>query len=124
MEIAISPLVMPDYFEKLEARILREFAEGISAWGESVTALAQWEDEHLLENPSAEDLAAHRRMIDKLIAFGRFLALATEYPEFPDADLKENVTATLQTLRDKIPLWHGKMSQAEAEAMLKAAFPE
>ena len=40
---------MPDYFEKLEAHILQEFAEGVAARGESMTALARWEDEHLLE---------------------------------------------------------------------------
>ena len=116
--------VMPDYFEKLEARILQEFAEGVAAWGESVTALAHWEDEHLLENPTVKALAAHRRTVDKLIGFGRFLALTTEHPDFPDAALKETVAATLQTLRDKIPLWHGQMPKAQADAILNAAFPE
>jgi hypothetical protein len=124
MEIAGPQSVMPDYFEKLEAHILHEFAEGVSAWGASVTALAQWEDENLLEEPTAAVLAAHRSTVNKLIAFGRFLALTTEHPDFPDSALKENVAATLQTLRDKIPLWHGQMPKDKAEAILKAAFPE
>lgn len=124
IQIALPGAVMPDYFEKLEARILQEFAEGVAAWGGSVTALAQWEDEHLLEEPTAEALAAHRRTVEKLIRFGRFLALTTEHPDFPDAALKENVAATLQTLRDKIPLWHGRMPKEQAEAILRAAFPE
>ena len=42
MEIAL-PMVMPDYFEKTEARILQEFAEAVATWGQSVTALAAWE---------------------------------------------------------------------------------
>jgi hypothetical protein len=124
MEISLPTAVMPDYFEKLEARILQEFAEGVAAWGQSVTALAQWEDEHLLEAPNPEALAAHHRTVEKLIAFGRFLALTTEHPDFPDAALKENVAATLQTLRDKIPLWHGQIPKDKADAILKAAFPE
>jgi hypothetical protein len=124
MEIAIPVPVMPDYFEKLEAHILQEFAEGAAAWGESVTALARWEDEHLLEGPTPEALAAHRRTVDRLIAFGRFLVLTTDRPDFPDPALKENVAATLQTLRDKIPLWHGQMPEDRAESILKAAFPE
>ena len=37
---------------------------------------------------------------------------------------KENVAANLQTLRDKIPLWHGRMPKEQADAILKAAFPE
>ena len=124
MEIAIPVPVMPDYFEKLEAHILQEFAEGVAAWGESVTALARWEDEHLLEKPATEALAAHRRVVDRLIAFGRFLALTTDHPDFPDSALKENVAATLQTLRINIPLWHGQMPKDKADAILKATFPE
>jgi hypothetical protein len=112
------------YFEKLEARILQEFAEGVAAWGQSVTALARWEDEHLLEAPTTEAIAAHRHTVDRLIRFGQFLALITVHPDFPNADVKENAAATVQTLRDKIPLWHGRMPQEQSNAILKAAFPE
>ena len=116
--------VMPDYFAKLEAHILNEFAEAVAAWGESVTALSRWEDEKLLDNPSPEALDGHRRMVERLIAFGRFLALITQHPDFPVATLKENVSATLQTLRDKIPLWHSSLPKDKGDAILKAAFPE
>jgi hypothetical protein len=124
VEIAIPGAIMPDYFEKLEARILQEVVEGVTSWGESVTALARWEDEHLLDKPTPEALAAHRQTVDKLIRFGEFLVMTTEHPGFPDSRLRDNVSATLQTLRDKIPLWHGTMSKEQAEAILKAAFPE
>src|SRR5207247_667097 len=107
-----------------EAHILQEFAEGVAAWGESVTALGPWEDEHLLERSTAPALETHRRTVDRLIAFGQFLALTTEHADFPDSALKENVAATLQTLRDKIPLWHGQMPKDKADAILKSAFPE
>src|SRR5437762_381783 len=50
MEAALAAEVMPDYFERLEARILQEFAEGVSDWGRSVTALSGWEQEHLLDS--------------------------------------------------------------------------
>ena len=123
MEMALPAEVLPDYFEKLQARILQEFTEGVDAWGHSVTALSRWEGEHLLDNPGSEVLAAHRRIVDRLIRFGCFLALTTEHPGFPDIALKQNVAATLQTLRDKIPLWHGTMPQAEADSILKTAFP-
>ncbi len=124
MEIATPTEVLPDYFEKLEAHILQEFAEGVAIWGQTVTALSRWEDEHLLDNPNEEVLAAHRRTVERLIHFGHFLARTTEHPDFPDTALKENVAATLQTLRDKIPLWHGTIPKEEADAILKAAFPE
>ena len=115
---------MPDYFEKLEMRMLQEFAEGVTAWGQSVTALSRWEDEHLLDSPSPDVVAAHRRVVERLRHFGRFLALTTEHPAFPDTHLKENVAATLQTLEDKIPLWHGTMLKQEADALLRTVFPE
>ena len=123
MEIAL-PIVMPDYFEKTEARILQEFAEAIATWGQSVTALAAWEDEHLLDNPTPENLAAHGCSLKRLIGFGKFIARTTDHPDFADTALKETVEATLQTLRDKIPLWHSRMPKEQAEAILKAAFPE
>jgi hypothetical protein len=116
--------VMPDYFAKLESHILHEFAEAVAAWGESVTALSRWEDEKLLDDPSPESLDAHRRMVERLIDFGRFLSLITQHPDFPVATVRENVSATLQTLRDKLPLWHSSVPKDKAEALLKAAFPE
>ena len=122
MEIAL-PMVMPDYFEKTEARILQEFAEAVATWGQSVTALAAWEDEHLLDHPTPENLAAHRRSLEQLIGFGKFIARTTEHPDFSDTATKEIVEATLQTLRDKIPLWHSRMPKEKAAEILKAAFP-
>jgi hypothetical protein len=123
MGMALQAEILPDYFEKLQARILQEFTEGVDAWGHSVTALSRWEADYLLDNPGADDLAIHRRIVDRLIHFGCFLALTTEHPDFPDIALKQNVAATLQTLRDKIPLWHGTMPQEEAASILRAAFP-
>lgn len=121
----VTPMsVMPDYFAKLESHILHEFAEAVAAWGESVTALSRWEDEKLLDNPSPEGLDAHRRMVERLIDFGRFIALVTQHLDFPVATLRENVSATLHTLRDKLPLWHSSLPKDKAEAILKAAFPE
>ena|SRR5437667_4184008 len=123
MGMALQAEVLPDYFEKLQAHILQEFTEGVDAWGQSVTALSRWEADYLLDNPGVDDLATHRRIVDRLIQFGDFLALTTQHPDFPDVALKQTIAATLQTLRDKIPLWHGTMTQAEADSILKTAFP-
>ncbi|HVM48832.1 MAG TPA: hypothetical protein VMU04_12445 [Candidatus Acidoferrum sp.] len=124
MELTLATEVMPDYFEQLESRILQDFAEGVAAWGRSVTALSQWEQEHLLDNPRRDLLVAHREAVERLLRFGRFLARTTAHPDFPDTALKGNVAATLQTLEDKVPLWHGTIDREQAEIILKAAFPE
>ncbi len=123
VQVAI-PATMPDYFERFEAHVYRELSEAVETWGRSVTALAQWEDEHLLDSQTPEDLAAHRRTVERLTRFGRFLSQAMDHPDFPDTALRENVAATIQTLQDKIPVWQGTMPKAQAEAILKAAFPE
>ena len=113
MDIAMPAGVLPDYFERLESRIRQEFEEDVATWEQSVTALSHWESEHLIDNASAEDVAGHRRTRERLIRFGRSLALTTGHTDFPDSKLKETVAATLQTLGDKIHLWHGRMPKAE-----------
>src|SRR5437588_13030632 len=121
METAVPAAVMPDYFERLERHILQELAEGVAAWGQSVTALGQWEEEHLLENPCAEALATHRSIVEKMIAFGRVLALPTDHAEFPQVEMKKNVAAILQTLRDKIPVSSSRMPRCQADIIIKSA---
>ncbi len=123
MNAAIAGAVMPDYFEKFQARVAQDFAEGLETWSQSVTALALWEDEHLLDDPSPGDLEAHQRTLDRLEAFGRFLAGATEHADFINDTARANISATLQTLRDKRALWHGSMPESQAEDILRAAFP-
>ena len=52
------------------------------------------------------------------------MAPGSEHPGFPDIALKQNVAATLQTLRDKIPLWHGTMPQKEPTRFSKPLSPD
>ena len=118
------PVNAIDFLETLEKRILRELWDSVLVWSESVRALARWEDEHLLDNPSAEMLEAHRRIIERQIALGKFISLATEHPDFAQKEIREQVAATMSILRDKIPLWHSTMSAEEADRILAEVFPE
>src|SRR6266699_6845062 len=113
-----------DYMETLEKRILHELWDSVLVWSESVRVLAQWEDEHLLDNPSSEVLEEHRRIVERLIALGKFISLATEHRDFPNKEAREQVAATMSILQDKIPLWHSTMSAADAERILAEVFPE
>lgn len=124
MQTSATAAVAPDFFATLEYRLRRELRESIEVWGQSVTQLSNWEDDNLLDNPTGELKATHRRMLDDLIKFGKFLAITTDHPDFPDQTLRATVTATLQVLQDKIPLWHGTASLKEAEAILTQVFPE
>ncbi len=118
------PVNAIDFIETLEKRILHELWDSVLVWSESVRALARWEDEHLLDNPSAEVLEEHRRIIERQIALGKFISLATEHPDFPKKKTRKQVTATMSILQDKIPLWHSTMSAEEAGRILAEVFPE
>jgi hypothetical protein len=118
------PVDAIEFIETLEKRILRELWDSVLVWSESVRALAQWEDDNLLDNASAELLQQHRRMVERQIALGKFIALATEHPDFPDKETREQIAATMSILQDKIPLWHSTMSVRDAEKILAEVFPE
>src|SRR5207248_3822339 len=101
--------------ETLEKRILHELWDSVLVWSESVRALAHWEDEHLLDNPSAEMLEEHRHIVERQIELGKVISLATEDPDFPDKEARAQVAATMSILQDKMPLWHSPMSAQEAD---------
>ena|SRR5437867_4374741 len=111
---------------KLEKRLLAEFATDSEEWSRYVSALCAWEDSHLLENPTPEDLAEHKTTVERMLRFGRFLSMLSEHPDFPDRDTAEMVAATLRTLEDKLRMWHGssKMTEAESDRILSACFPD
>src|SRR5881296_1832054 len=118
------PVNAIDFIETLEKRILCELWDSVIVWSESVRALAQWEDEHLLDHPSADMLEKHRQIVERQLALGKFISLATEHPDFPDQEVREQVAATMSTLHDKIPLWHSTMKAEEADRILAEVFPE
>ncbi len=118
------PVNAIDFIERLEKRILHELWDSVLVWSESVRALAQWEDEHVLDNPSAEVLKEHRRIVQGQIALGKFISLATEHPDFSAKEARAQVAATMSILADKIPRWHSPMSAEEADTILAEVFPE
>lgn len=121
MEIAIPA---PDLVGNLERRLLAEFALAAEEWSRCVTALTKWEDDHLLENPTPDLLDAHRATLERLLAFGRFISVATDQPGFPDRSTAEMVAATQVVLKDKLRMWHGsRMSPEDAERIVAACFP-
>ncbi len=86
--------------------------------------LSGWEDEYLVDVPTPERVAEHRRLLDELEQAGRWLALATQSTEFPDRSTAELVNLTLQDLKDRRALWHGETHPNRREEILKAVFHE
>ena len=122
MEIAIP---MPNLIGRVQKRIFNTFAEGVEEWSALVTDLTRWEDDHLLDKPAPALLADHKATLERCIAFGRFLLLATKSPDFPDQQLFRMVAATQQTFLDKLRMWHGpRMDKSHSDRILAVCFPD
>jgi hypothetical protein len=122
MEIA---LPVPDAIGRLQNRLHAELARAIEEWSGFVSTLTQWEDHHLLDDPTPALLADHKATVERLLAFGRFISLVTASPEFTDRRTAEMVDATQLVLKDKLRMWHGlRMSRTESDRILAEVFPD
>ena len=123
MDIAIPA---PDVVGRLQERVLANLAGAANEWSRCIRELNRWEEIHLLsaDKPSAEKLAEHKRIVERLLFFGQLFAFSTSHPEFADAETAGMVFATQQVLRDKLQMFHDPMSEAEADLILQEVFPE
>jgi hypothetical protein len=110
-------------FGNFEARMLRAFRAAVDDWDEVCSALGAWEAQHLTGDASASAMAQHRNWVTALVSWGRRVQRAAQEPGFPDPSLAARVDARLRHLQDKLALWHGKMSPADEERIVHAAFP-
>ena len=110
MDIAVP---MGDIIGRLQKRWLANFAEAAEEWSASASTLSRWEDDNLQDDPSPELLADHGATIERLLAFGGSLSLATESRKFPDRHIGEMAAATQVVLQDKLLMRHGpRMSKS------------
>ncbi len=119
------PVVGPqDMAGSLAWRLARYFKAQVEDWYDVCRRLTDWEDLHLVDASTPERLAEHKRLLDDLEGVGRWLARATQGPDFPDRTTAELVAMTLQDLKDRRALWHGPMSEEAREEFLKSVFHE
>ena len=118
-------LVAPNFLQRAFKRLSDELSADAEDWSAAVQNLHRFQDEKLLDDPTPENLKAHRQAIELLITFGGFIANATKDPAFPNRETHAMVEATLQILRDDLALWHGRNNSPEKNAaILAACFPE
>ena len=88
--------------------------------------LTDWEDRNLLDEPtSAERRAEHARLLDELERLGNWLHSATQSEDFPDRPTAELIAMTLQNLKDRRAMWHGRrLTEQQRTEILKACFNE
>lgn len=106
---------------------LRVFAE-ISIWYKKIELFRQGEDERLfLREPTPEDLAVHKSLLQRLIADGEhLLSLVRQIglPENKDGITFESAAATLELLHADYRGWHAPMPAERRQQILTATFPD
>jgi hypothetical protein len=123
MEMEIT-LEGPSVVEKFRQALTADFEQRIDEWCHCRKRLFEWENDHLLENPSPEKLAEHKEMLNLMIFFGQLFSLVTSHPTFPRTDLAEEVQATLWILRDQYQAFHGpQLAKDKADRILATVFP-
>lgn len=103
--------------------MVRNFRAAVEDWDEVCTALGQWEARNLANAPSPSGKARHSDCLRELITWGELVRQSISHPAFPEPDLTRRVDERLRHLQDKLALWHGEMTVADEERILKAAFP-
>src|SRR5437773_7856052 len=93
----------------LTQRLARYFKVQVQDWCDVCRRSVALEDHHFAEQPAPDVLAEHARLLDELERVGNFLAQAVQTAGFSDRATAELVAMTLQDLKDRRALWHGKL---------------
>jgi hypothetical protein len=97
----------------------------VELWAKAVDRFREWErDEILRKSPSAQDLERHCGESAWLIRETRHLQSTVNDPEFPVPECKATVEGRLYQLEMAYREIHDPMTDAEADAILKQAFPD
>jgi len=96
----------------------------VEDWCDVCRRLSLWEERRLVDEPTTEDFSEHARILEELERTGRWVALVTQNPDFPDAAAAELVAMTLKDIADRRALWHGTMTPRQREKVLMSVFDE
>jgi hypothetical protein len=106
---------------------LRVFGE-VSVWYKKIESLRQGEDDRMvLHDPTPEDLAVHKSLLQRLIADGEYLLSLVGQVGLPENQVGitgESLTATVELLQADYRGWHEPMPSEKREEILSAAFPD
>jgi hypothetical protein len=122
---ALAMPLVPDFIEYVESHCRRELDSAVQDWSRCTRLLAEWENDHLLDNAAPEIMATHRQATERLLRFGQFLLLAAEQSDMCNPRARDIVRATQRCLQDKLSLWHGQILTEQVRSeILKACFNE
>lgn len=100
----------------------------ISAWLGKIESFRKGEDQRMfLQTPTAEDLAVHQSLLQRLIADGqhlRSLVGQIGLPENREGITAESLAATVELLLADYRGWHEPMPAEQREQLMREVFPE
>ncbi|MBI3849429.1 MAG: hypothetical protein HY298_03930 [Verrucomicrobia bacterium] len=106
---------------------LRVYAE-ISVWYKKIELFRKGEDERMfLQDPTPEDLAVHKSLLQRLIADGEHLLSLVQQiglPENVEGITPASVAATVELLSADYRGWHERMPAEKREQILREVFPD
>lgn len=108
----------------LTQRLGRYLKVQVEDWCDVCRRSVALEDRHFADRLSPDALEEHARLLDELERVGKFLAQAMQTAGLADRATAELVAMTLQDLKDRRALWHGKLKPEQREEILRAVFNE
>src|SRR5437773_3520264 len=94
-------------------------------WVNSCNDFLRWQRREVIERkPSPEILAEHRDTLKVMLRLGRSLHAQVSDPDFPLRGCVPEVGGKLRQLEKSWEMIHNPMSDSEADAMLRQAFPD
>jgi len=106
---------------------LRIFEE-VSVWYRKIDVFRKGEDLRMfVQQPTQEDLAVHKSLLQRLIADGEHLVSLIQMfglPENAQEMTPQSVGATVEALRADYRGWHEPMAPEKRQQLLKVLFPD
>ena len=100
----------------------------ISAWLQKIELFRNGEDQRMfLQEPTSEDLAVHKRLLQRLIADGQHLQSLVRQLGLPanrEAITAESLAATVELLQADYRGWHEPMPNGERQKLMREIFPD
>jgi len=116
---------LPFDSEGLTDRMVRQLKVAGEDWFDGCRRLSEFEERYLADEPLNEEaLARHAKALNTLELVGRLLSLTVEDALFPDRQFADRVAVTMRDLKDRRAMWHGDMSSAQREQLLREVFDE
>ena len=106
---------------------LRVYAETL-VWYKKLESFRMGEEERMFgQDPTSEDLAVHKSLLQRLITDGEhLLSLIRQIglPKNKEGITPESVAATVETLSADYRGWHEPMPPEQRERILREVFPD